>query len=79
MKSSVRLQALELMAELRLLTGIEVTEDVRLDDVGVDSLQQYELLLELEEHGLVIEEDEVAECVTFGDWLGVIVRHLSAQ
>lgn len=46
------------------------------DDLGLDSLDLYELVVALEEeYGIQLPEDELLEIVTVGDIIDMLARH----
>lgn len=52
----------------RLDIGIrEASPDALLDDLGFDSLQRYEILLTIEDLGVVLDDDDVSTCKTLQD------------
>ena len=51
----------------------EITESTTLDDLGVDSLDAVEIIMELEdEFGIEIPDDEVENVKTVGDIVKII-------
>jgi acyl carrier protein len=58
----------------------KIAEDTRFrEDLDADSLDLYELVMELEDHyGIRVSEEEAAEIVTVGDAVEFVVSHAPA-
>jgi acyl carrier protein len=68
-QSPITLQQLSEYLDERFAIGIRgAPPDALLEeDLGLDSLQRYEILLIIEELGVLLDEDDVALCKTVGD------------
>ena len=66
------------MAEFDLAAD-QVTHDARLDDLGIDSLATFDLLLKLEEEFHIDLGSDVQPIATVGDLGREVERHLSKR
>jgi len=68
-----------LAAELEIEIG-RITEDARFkEDLDADSLDLYELVMELEDrYGVVVSEEQATRIKTVGDAVGFVVEHALA-
>ena len=68
-----------LSAELEVPLG-EISEETRLrEDLDADSLDLYELVMELEDtYGISVSEEEAADIKTVGDAVGFVAGRLGA-
>ncbi len=76
-------QIIDRIAERSPSFGVAITPETLLDDLGIDSLDQIELIFELEEHFDVTlpynaneRSGEKVRLVTVGDILGLVGDHL---
>lgn len=57
-----------------------VTEESRIEDLGLDSFDRIELWLSLEEEFKIdIPEDQMRSCVTLGNLLDLLVSYLKTK
>jgi acyl carrier protein len=68
-----------LAAELEIEIN-RITEDARFkEDLDADSLDLYELVMELEDrYGVVVSEEQATRIKTVGDAVGFVVEHAPA-
>ena len=68
-----------LAAELEIEID-RITEDARFkEDLDADSLDLYELVMELEDrYGVVVSEEQATRIKTVGDAVGFVVEHAPA-
>ncbi len=68
-----------LAAELEIEIS-RITEDARFkEDLDADSLDLYELVMELEDrYGVVVSEEQATRIKTVGDAVGFVVEHAPA-
>ena len=68
-----------LSTELEIPIG-EIVESTRLrDDLDADSLDLYELVMELEDrYGVVVTEEQATHINTVGDAVGFVLEHAPA-
>jgi acyl carrier protein len=68
-----------LAEELEVDAG-RITESTRFkDDLDADSLDLYELVMELEDrYGVAVSEEQASRIVTVGDAVGFVIEHAPA-
>ncbi|MDX6626183.1 MAG: acyl carrier protein [Solirubrobacterales bacterium] len=70
----------EHLAEELEVDPSRITESTRFkDDLDADSLDLYELVMELEDrYGVAVSEEQASRIVTVGDAVGFVVEHAPA-
>jgi acyl carrier protein len=75
-KEEIKIKVIALLHQQGVSTGEHIfTDDLHLvDDLGLDSLDTIELVMEVEkEFGIKVPDDKVYDFKTFGDLLNAIV------
>jgi acyl carrier protein len=68
------------LAEELELDPARITEEIRFkQDLDADSLDLYELVMELEDHyGITVSEEQAAQIETVGDAVSFVMEHAAA-
>ncbi len=67
------------LAEELEIDPAKIAEGTRLKDLGADSLDLYELVMELEDrYGISVSEEQAARIETVGDAVSFVVEHAPA-
>lgn len=78
-QEEVKKKLIEIVVDKLRCEASEVTEDTRLSDLGADSLDQVEVLMEVEkEFHIYIKDEETLKVVTFADAFELVCQKVEA-
>lgn len=78
-QEEVKKKLIEIVVDKLECKASEVTEDTRLSDLGADSLDEVELLMEVEkEFNIYIKDEEADKVITCGDAFELVCQKVEA-
>lgn len=78
-REEVKKKLIEIVVDLLECEASEVTEDARLRDLGADSLDEIEMLMEVEKRfGIYISDEEADKVITCGDAFELVCQKVEA-
>ena len=78
-QEEVKKKLIEIVVDKLECEAIEIKEDTRLSDLGADSLDEVELLMEVEkEFNIYIKDEEADKVITCGDAFELVCQKVEA-
>ena len=78
-EKDVRTKLIEIVVDKLGCEASEITEETRLSDLGADSLDEVELLMEVEkEFNIYIKDEEADKVITCGDAFELVCKKVEA-